>query len=252
MTLPEGVQLIEAMTLIIISFGTSFMTAAFGIGGGTLMLAVLTVLLPLQAIIPVHGAVQLGSNSGRAILFSRSIEYRLLLQFMAGSAVGAILGSFFISWLNPIWIELILGIFILYSIAGGYQPTYGKHSLVMGLGGFLTTALTFVVGATGPFVLALLKPFKLSPQFIVGTMAGCLVVQHGLKIIVFGFSGFDFESYLSLIIAMIITGTMGTYFGKKMLIKIDNKKFQKALNIILCALGLKLFLSGFWSLFTLN
>ena len=40
--------------LAALSFAASFITVAFGIGGGAVMLAVLAVMLPAAAIIPVH------------------------------------------------------------------------------------------------------------------------------------------------------------------------------------------------------
>lgn len=43
---------------------TSFFTTCFGIGGGVMLLGVMAQVLPPQLIIPLHGAVQLGSNAG--------------------------------------------------------------------------------------------------------------------------------------------------------------------------------------------
>ena len=54
-----------ALTLLAVSTAGSFITAAFGIGGGAVMLATMALILPAPALIPVHGVVQLGSNVGR-------------------------------------------------------------------------------------------------------------------------------------------------------------------------------------------
>ena len=54
-----------ASLLMGISFLTSLITAAFGIGGGVVMIAVLASILPPAALIPVHAVVQVGSNAGR-------------------------------------------------------------------------------------------------------------------------------------------------------------------------------------------
>ena len=53
--LPDGVPLWAAVALIAVSLITSLMTAAFGIGGGVTLLGAMTVLMPVAAIIPVHG-----------------------------------------------------------------------------------------------------------------------------------------------------------------------------------------------------
>ena len=63
--LPPGVGALVAVVLLGASFLGSFITVAFGIGGGGFFLAVLAALVPPAALIPVHGVVQFGSNLGR-------------------------------------------------------------------------------------------------------------------------------------------------------------------------------------------
>ena len=57
-----------ALALVALSFVTSLITATFSLGGGTLMVAVLAVVFPPAIVVPLHGAIQLGSNGGRAIV----------------------------------------------------------------------------------------------------------------------------------------------------------------------------------------
>ena len=64
--LPEGIGVGAALLLVVASFFTSALTAAFGVGGGVAMLALMGLFVPVAALIPVHGTVQLGSNTGRA------------------------------------------------------------------------------------------------------------------------------------------------------------------------------------------
>ena len=53
----------ETYFLIGVSFLTSTFTGIIGIGGGLMLISVMPGLLPAAAIVPVHGAVQLASNS---------------------------------------------------------------------------------------------------------------------------------------------------------------------------------------------
>ena len=64
--LPLGLGIAPATLLTVASFFTSALTATFGLGGGVAMLALMGLFVPVSSLIPVHGAVQLGSNSGRA------------------------------------------------------------------------------------------------------------------------------------------------------------------------------------------
>ncbi|MDY0191288.1 MAG: hypothetical protein RBR22_11190, partial [Desulfuromonas sp.] len=60
---PVGLPVWAVLVLIVTACLTSAMTAALGVGGGVLLLAVMSMLLPAAAIIPLHGLVQLGSNA---------------------------------------------------------------------------------------------------------------------------------------------------------------------------------------------
>ena len=62
--MPEGLSGAVGLALIAASALTSFITAAFGLSGGVTILALMAILLPPAALIPVHGAVQIGSNVG--------------------------------------------------------------------------------------------------------------------------------------------------------------------------------------------
>ena len=67
----------------------------------------------------------------------------------------------------------------------------------------------------------------------------------GKKVIVFGFMGFSFSDYFHIILWMIISGFIGTYIGKKVLIKFGQKYFKIFLNSILTIISIHLILNGF-------
>src|SRR5690606_15631734 len=91
--IPAELPPAAAVLLIVASFFTSGFTAAFGLGGGVAMLALLGLFLPVAALIPVHGAVQLGSNVGRAFHQRRFIRPATLLPFIVGAVPGSVLGG---------------------------------------------------------------------------------------------------------------------------------------------------------------
>ena len=97
------------LLLVVASFFTSALTAAFGVGGGVAMLALLGLFVPVAALIPVHGAVQLGSNTGRAWHQRANVRMDIAAPFIAGSVVGAIAGAFLVVQLPDALLKLVLG-----------------------------------------------------------------------------------------------------------------------------------------------
>lgn len=238
--LPPDLALAEALLLIVTAGFTSMMTAAMGIGGGLLLLAVMGQIVPLNALIPVHGLVQLGSNANRALMMRRHIDWRMAGLFAAGAIPGAILASMVVIQLPLVTIQLCIGLFILWLVWG---PKLSKHELSKAsfmLMGALTTVLTVFVGATGPMVGAFIHRNSFDRFRTVGTFATCLSVQHMLKAAVFSFIGFSFIDWLGLSLLMVASGALGTWIGLNLLKKIPPERFSLIFKTLVTLLAIRL------------
>jgi len=240
--LPPELPAWAALLLIALSAFTSFISAAFGLGGGVLLLAVMAELLPLAALIPVHGVIQIGSNAGRALVMVRHVQAAVLLPFLLGGVIGAALGGVLAVRVPPWLLYFGLGAFVLWAAWGRGVPPLGRR--MVALGGAVSSFLTMFFGATGPFVAAVIKTLNLGRMEHVGTFAACMVLQHGLKIAVFGLLGFAYGPYLPFIVAMIATGFLGTVIGRRLLHHMGDTNFQRILTVVLTLLALRLLWSG--------
>ncbi len=239
--LPPEIGWPVALALMAASFGTSMLTAAFGIGGGAVLLAILANLLPAAALIPVHGVVQLGSNTGRALTLLPHIARKIVVPFVLGSLLGIALGAMFVVQLPPAAIKLGVGAFILWSVVAKPPAFFRRSAWAAGIG---SSFLTMFFGATGPFVAAYVKTQELGRMAYVATHATCMTAQHLLKVIAFGLLGFAFGAYLGLIVGMVAFGFLGTLAGRQVLMRIDEKRFGLALNAILVILAARLIWDG--------
>jgi uncharacterized membrane protein YfcA len=229
-----------ALLLVALSFVTSALTGALGLGGGILMLAVLATFLAPATVIPVHGVVQIGSNLGRAALMRGSIARPLLVPFALGSLAGAGLGALVVTELPRGLLRLILALFVLWSCWGpGLRPAR-LPPRAFALVGAATSFVTMFIGATGAFVAAFLDPERLTRHQVVATHAACMTVQHGFKVAAFTALGFPFLPWLPLLALMIGLGFLGTLAGKRLLDRLPDAAFARAFRIVLTALALKL------------
>ena len=239
---PGELGLDAAFILVATSATTSFLTAAAGIGGGVALLAVMAMLMPAHALIPVHGMVQIGSNAGRALVLIRRIETRVLLPFCAGSLIGAGFGGITAVQLPPAALKIGLAGFILWSAWAPPAATPGRFTVA--LSGAFSSFLTMFFGATGPFVSATIKTLGLGRLEHVATHAACMVAQHSVKVATFGLLGFAYGPYLGLIGAMIASGFIGTLLGKRVLLKMKDESFHRVLAVVLSLLALRLLYDG--------
>ena len=230
-----------AFALMGMSFLGSFITVAFGIGGGQVMLAVFATLLPAPAIIPVHGLVQLGSNAGRVAVTFRHLERDVVAVFTIGALVGVALGSLFVVQLDPGLIQIGVGCFVIWSILMR-PPKFMRGSA--GIAGMFSSFLTMFFGATGPFVAAYLKTLRLDRMRHTATHATLMTIQHAFKTIAFGFLGFAFSLWAGLVVLLIVFGFLGTIVGRHVLLRVDETRFRLTLNIILTLLAARLIYAG--------
>ncbi len=222
------------------SFLGAFITVALGLGGGILVLAVMALVLTPTVLIPVHGVVQLGSNVGRFALLARHSFFEILPAFLIGTLLGAVIGGHLVIALPLSLLQLILGLFILYSTwAPRFKASNPHKKTFFGLG-VISTIATMFVGASGPLVMPFAAAASPVRQQVVATHAMLMSFQHLLKVVTFGFLGFAFGPYIPLLVGLLGFGFAGTYLGKHALNKLPEKAFRISLKTILTVISLHL------------
>ncbi|MQF82557.1 sulfite exporter TauE/SafE family protein [SAR202 cluster bacterium AD-802-E10_MRT_200m] len=104
------------VALCLVSFSTSVISAAFGLGGGVTLLTIIAFLLPPLAIIPIHGVIQMSSDLSRTLLMRRNIKFTWIIPFLMGSMVGAPVGGHLVFAIPKHLLQGIIGLFVLYSV----------------------------------------------------------------------------------------------------------------------------------------
>ena len=238
--LPAGISPLIALLLIGVSFVTSALSAAFGLGGGVAMLGALAGTVQPAMIIAVHAVVQIGSNLGRTLVQRAHVVWSVTARFILGSLIGVALGIYvFVAIPERVFLGL-LGVFILVMawVPKPKIPGFEKSGIL--LGGILSSVATIFVGATGPFVNAILLTLGLERKQLVATQGMCMTIQHTIKAIGFGLIGFSFQDWLPLIAAMIASGFAGTMLGTRLLERMSEKTFSTILKGMLTLIGLDL------------
>lgn len=247
--LPDGLGIRVAAFLVIASFFTSALTASFGVGGGVAMLALMGLFLPVAALIPVHGAVQLGSNTGRAWHQRAAIRHDIFVPFILGSLAGAVAGAFVVVQLPDAVLKLVLGAFII-AVTWTTIPGLEKLGRIgLAVGSAVTALLTMMVGATGMLLASVFaQVIREDRKALVATQAAGMTIQHFLKIVVFGLAGFAFSAWLPLIAVMIGSGYLGTVYGSRWLERLPEESFRRWFRIGLTLLALDLVRQGVFAL----
>lgn len=233
---------LESSVIVILaatSFLGSTLTAALGLGGGSLMIAVMSIFMPAAIAVPVHGGVQLGSNVGRATILRKFIDWKLAGWFALGSAIGAPIGGQVASLLPDAVFKALIGLFLLY-VVWGPKPKVRTHRpwRSVGAGGF-TAAIGMVVGVSGPLVISFLSHLT-DRREIVATHALLMSIQNMLKVATFTALGFAFGQYLPLLVLLIACGFAGTLVGTQLLHRLPERAFRVLFRVVITVIALDL------------
>ena len=237
--LPTGLDPLIALALVVLSFVTSLITATFSLGGGSLMIAVLALVFPPATVVPVHGAIQLGSNAGRAGVQRAHIQWHLVLWISLGAVIGTIVGGQFASLLPEAAFQIAIAVFVLITTWLPQPKIVGRSRLAQVIGGAVISALSMVVGATGPLVAVFIKGLS-DRRELVATHAMLMTIQNTFKVVVFVAIGFAFAEFLPLILAMIVSGFIGTALGSRLLVKVPEALFRIGFKVVLSLVALDL------------
>ncbi len=230
----------DNLFLIVAAFLSSSLTAVLGLGGGMLLISVMSIFLPPAAIVPVHGVVQFASNASRGAFSAKDIRRDILWPFLAGCLIGALAGSRVVLKVPTEFLPLPLGIFIL---AMTWLPQIKKKLWFPGRFlslGFVQAFLTLFVGATGPLNMPFLVRAGLSRDQLVVTGAAFMTIVHLVKIITFGLLGFAFGPYLALMLLMILAVISGSYAGTRLRHQVPEQFFLRAFKLLITLLAMRM------------
>lgn len=242
---PNEISGFAAALIVVIAFVSSAVTGAFGLGGGLLLLAAMSILFPPAAVVPVHGVAQLGSNASRWGFLKEHTVMPIVIWFTLGAGLGAALGAMVVVELPEALLRVGIGLFILFTVWVPKPTSFTAGNRFFFMGGAVSSFLTMFFGATGPIVATILAAARLDRLQIVSTHALCLLIQHGFKTLAFGFLGFAFSEWALLIGLIILAGFAGAYLGTRVLKKMPDGDFQQIFKILLSVLALYLIVAGF-------
>ena len=217
---------------------TSALAGMMGLGGGTLLIALMPMYLPGSAIVPIHGLVQLASNSSRMLFSLKAVAWDLASKFIAGSLVGIALIGLLLVNIATLYIPVFIAVYILLNL---WVPPFSRfirkyeNFYVVGL---VQGGLGLLIGATGPLAVSLLtKKLNGDKDRIVATNAFFMGFSHLAKLVVFGLIGFSFTGYGWLLIFMVVGAVVGSWLGTRLRGKINADFFGKLLTYMLTGLA---------------
>lgn len=231
-----------SLGLFIVTALTATISGAIGMGGGVLLLSFMTFVLPITAIVPIHGIIQMQNNGYRTFLLRSYIKKDFCGFFIVGAIFGASVAAFVLKEMQSSNLPLILILVLIsYSVFKPKKmPGIILSSQQFSLVGFMAGFLGIFIGATGPFMANFFIRDDFSNQEIVANKSAMQAFIHITKLPIFLYLGFDYLPYIIPMLAMSAAGFLGTRYGVSLIEKINKKLFIKLYKAALLIAGLRI------------
>ncbi|MBF9144538.1 sulfite exporter TauE/SafE family protein [Hymenobacter properus] len=179
-----GLLLVFAAALLAFALST-----VSGGGAGLLLLPVLARVLPASV---VPAALTVGtatSTASKLGLFWRHINWSIARRFVPGAVPGVLLGAYLLKYLNPLYLEVVIGLFLLSNLtmlwrkdAAVAEPAVAASGLKLGALGFLAGFLSGLTGAVGLLFNKFYFRYGLSRDAVIATRAANELLLHFIKL----------------------------------------------------------------------
>lgn len=232
------------LKIALFCFISSTVSGITGMGGGILLMLLLAQLMDQKSLIPLHGMIQLASNSIRSFLFRKKIDIKETFYFVPAAAVGALTGFILKPDLPEAEFKIILGFSLVLLSLIHFPVNKGKESKIFLIPGLISGFLSVNIGATGPVIAPFFLFKERSNGNLIGTKALCQTAVHLFKTLLFFSGGLIGIELIPELLTALPAVYLGTWTGKQLSGKVPQHYFRKGIRILTVLLCLRLLYSG--------
>ena len=264
--------MIEPIIFIFTGIFTGITAGLFGLGGGLIIVPVVTYSLILFSNIPLEQAILTGISTSLASIVitgamatyahtkNKNIDYQIIHKFVIGIILGALLIGYIINIFPG---QILKNFFIIYTFFIAYRINTPKanfinnypirNNIVSNLFGFIFSIISGLVGIGGatlfvPFLIRNNIPAKLAIGtssalgFLIGLVASISIFISSLYFSPINNSIFGFV-YLPAILFLTLPSLIFVQFSANWLLKISDANVKKLFSSMLLIIGLLMLLN---------
>ena len=212
-----------------------------GFGSSLFFIPIAGYFLDFHSVLGITALFHVSSNLTKIFFFREGVDKKLLINIGIPAVVFVILGAFLSKYIGSTLLEFILSIFlILLSMFFlifkniNIQPTTANSVT----GGILSGLFAGLVGTGGAIRGLTLAAYGLSAEVFIATSA---IIDLGIdasRSVVYFLNGYVHYHDLYLIPILFIVSVVGTYIGKKILTKVNDKQFKSLVLVLVLITGI--------------
>lgn len=212
-----------------------------GFGSSVFFVPIANFYFDFQTVLGLTALFHLSSNISKIGLFRKGINKRLILYMGIPATAFVIIGGLLTHYFDSKILEICLSIFLislslLFIIKPRLKINDGNKEAIAG--GMMSGFLAGFLGTGGAVRGLTIAAFNLEKSVFIATSA---FIDFGVdfsRTVVYFFSGYIHTHDLIYIPFLFLIGFIGTYIGKRILIKISQERFKLYSLILILIIGI--------------
>ncbi|WP_338868346.1 sulfite exporter TauE/SafE family protein [Spirosoma sp. SC4-14] len=226
------------------------LSAVCGGGAGLLLLPMLGSLLPGAQVPAALSIGTMSSSFSRILAFWSRIRWDIVVWFVPAALPAVWLGARLLSYLNPLYLELLMGLFLMANLPQIFRPAAGANttpSMPKWVLAFIGAAAGFVSGLTGAVGLLFNRfylRYGLKKEEIVATRAANEIVLHAIKLILYASFGLLTSRALTVGGLVAVAAMASSWAMTWLLPRLSERFFRQIGYTAMVVSGLSLFIDA--------
>lgn len=212
-----------------------------GFGSSLLFVPIASYFFDFHSVLGITALFHLSSNISKIYFFRKGYNIKLIYTIGIPAVIFVAIGAWISKYMETKILELGLSIFlILVSLFFllfqniTLKPT-NSNSVI---GGILSGLIAGLLGTGGAIRGLTLSAFNLKPEVFIATSAIIDLGIDATRSMVYGMNGYIHQDDLYLIPILLLVSIIGTFIGKKILLKISENQFKKIVLLLILITGI--------------
>ena len=212
-----------------------------GFGSSVFFVPFANIFFDFHTVLGITAIFHLSSNLSKIYLFRRGLDKKLILQIGIPSVISVIIGSYLSKYVDSKILTMVLGFFLialslLFLIKKQLViPARLKETIT---GGAISGFAAGFIGTGGAIRGLTMAAFNLEKSVFVATSASIDMGIDVTRSFVYYDNGYITNDILIYIPFLLLIGFVGSWFGQKLLAKIEQEKFKRISLLLIFFIGL--------------
>lgn len=232
----------ELVLCVVIIFVSYVIKGLSGFGSGLVAIPLLAFFLPIPFIVPVLALLSYTGTVYQSVTYRSDVVWRDLWPLLPFSLAGITIALWLLVNADVTVLTFALGIFIFCYAVYSLLP----HDIKLGSRWWAVAAGSFagligaLFGTGGPFYVLYLKMRQVNKQQFRATITMIFLVDGGARMFGYFYSDLFTNKMVMLALVLLPVLVLAMYVGQHLHIKINDRRFNQVVSILLLVSGLSL------------